>query len=83
MPKQSPAQNAANERYKKKNYDRILLQFPLGSRDRLRALAAKAGFSSVNAYIADVLEHETGEHFSLRGELPWKAAQNTKSETEK
>lgn len=83
MPKQSPAQNAANERYKKKNYDRILLQFPLGSRDRLRTLAAEAGFSSVNAYIADVLERETGEHFTLRGELPWKAVQKTKSETEK
>ncbi len=83
MPKQSPAQNAANERYKKKNYDRILLQFPIGSRDRLRVLAAEAGYTSVNAYIAGILERETGEQFSLRGELPWKTAQNTKSETEK
>lgn len=82
MPKQSPAQNAANERYKKKNYDRILLQFPRGSRDRLRDLAAEAGFSSVNAYIADVLERETGERFSLRGELPWKAEKNPQIETE-
>ena len=83
MPKQSPAQNAANERYKKKTYDRILLQFPKGSRDRLRILATEAGFASVNAYIADVLERETGETFSLRGELPWKAEKNPQSETEK
>lgn len=83
MPKASPAIVAANERYKKKNYDRILLQFPKGSKDRLRRLATEAGFSSVNAYIAEILERETGESFALRGELPWKIAQNSKSESEK
>ena len=72
MAKTTAAQAAASERYKKRNYDRVLLQLPAGSRDRLRAAAAAAGCGSVNAWIAGVLERETGERFTLRGELPYK-----------
>ena len=50
----------------------------------MRALATEAGFASVNAYIAEILERETGERFALRGELPYKRkTDGGESETEK
>lgn len=72
MAKTSAAQAAASERYKRGHYDRILLQLPAGSREKLRTAATAAGFSSVNGWIASILEKETGELFTLRGELPYK-----------
>lgn len=88
MAKTTAAQAAASERYKRKNYDRILLQFPAGSRDRLKAAATAAGFRSVNAWIAALLERETGDAFTLRGELPHRnkrkiPAENPAEQTEK
>ena len=59
----------ASNDYRRRHYDRILLQFPRGARDGLRAAAAAAGFASVNAWIAAVLERETGLELSLRGEF--------------
>jgi len=63
------AKSKANESYKKRNYDRILLQFPAGSREKLRAAAAAAGFSSVNAWAAAVLGRAAGLDLGLHGEF--------------
>lgn len=59
----------ARNDYARRNYDRILFQFPAGSRERLRAAAAAAGFSSVNAWAAAILGAAAGEDFSLPGEF--------------
>ena len=68
----------ARNNYARRNYDRLLLQFPQWAKDRFRAAAAAAGFSSVNAWIAAVLSRETGEDFSLPGEFgPRKPAEKT------
>ena len=55
--------------YRRRNYDRILFQFPQGSREALRAAATAAGFSSVNAWAADVLGRAAGVDLSLKGEF--------------
>lgn len=64
-----------NNNYKRRNYDRLLLQFPKGTRDRLRAAATASGFSSVNAWAAAVLGEAAGEDYGLHGDFgPRKAA---------
>ena len=60
----------ANARYKIENYDRINLQLPRGSREALRAAAAAAGNASLNAWIASILERETGISLTMTGR-PW------------
>ena len=59
----------ARNDYARRNYDRILFQFPQGSRERLRAAAAAAGYTSVNAWAAAVLGAAAGDDFSLPGEF--------------
>lgn len=79
----------ARNDWARRNYDRILFQFPQGSRERLRAAAAAAGFSSVNAWAAAVLGAAAGEDFSLPGEFgprkprPAGAGENPPEQTEK
>lgn len=63
------SKTSANNDYKRRSYDRIIFQFPQGSRDRLRAAAAAAGYTSVNAWAAAVLGAAAGEDFSLPGEF--------------
>ena len=70
-----------NENYKKKMYDRILLQFPIGSKERLRSAAISAGYSSVNGWIAAILERECGERLTLR--KPYKSAEDAADGDEK
>ena len=60
----------ANARYKNDNYDRLNLQLPRGSREKLRAAAAAAGCTSLNAWIASILERETGISLTMTGR-PW------------
>lgn len=60
---------SANNDFKRRNYDRILFQFPQGARERLRAAAAAAGYTSVNAWAAAVLGAAAGDDFSLPGEF--------------
>ena len=55
--------------YRRRNYDRILFQFPAGSREKLRAAAAAAGYSSVNAWAAAVLGRAAGVDLSLHGDF--------------
>lgn len=63
------SKSTANNDYKRRNYDRILLQFPAGSRERLREAAQAAGYSSVNAWAAAILGRAAGADLSLRGEF--------------
>lgn len=79
----SPAQIAASEKYKREHYDRLQLLLPAGSRERLRAAATAAGFSSVNGWIAALLERETGERFRLTGELPYKKKEKSEQQQKK
>lgn len=62
-------QTAANNDYKRRNYDRILFQFPKGSREALREFAKSAGYESVNAWVAAVLGRETGLDLALPGDF--------------
>lgn len=59
----------ASNDYRRRNYDRILFQFPQGSREKLRAAAAAAGFASVNAWAAAVLGRAAGLDLGLHGEF--------------
>lgn len=70
--------------YARRHYDRVLLQFPAGSKERLRAAAAAAGYSSVNAWVAYVLGAAAGADFSLPGEFgPRKPGKNSAQQQEK
>ena len=63
------SKTSANNDFKRRKYDRVLFQFPAGSRERLRAATAAAGFSSVNAWAAAVLGAAAGADLSLPGEF--------------
>lgn len=84
MGKKSAAAISADTKFTREHYDRILLKIPKGTREGLKAAAKAAGAPSVNAYIASVLEKETGLELVLRGELPYKRkTDGIESETEK
>lgn len=68
----SRASNAAANRYRAANYDRILLQVPKGRREDLRRAAEAAGAGSLSAWLLGLAERETGLELVLRGELPYK-----------
>ena len=55
----SKAQAACVAKYRKKNYDRMEILVPKGTRDILRALAKEQG-DSTNAYIHKALQAYTG-----------------------
>lgn len=59
----------ARNDYARRNYDRILFQFPAGSRERLREAAQAAGYASVNAWAATILGRAAGVDLGLRGEF--------------
>ena len=54
----------ANARYAKKAYDQILVRFPKGASETLKALAAAEG-ESVNRYILVAVEQRSGKEFAL------------------
>lgn len=54
----------ANARYAKKAYDQILVRFPKGASETLKALAAAEG-ESVNRYILVAIEQRSGQKFAL------------------
>lgn len=54
-PKVSKAQQAAVNKYVRKNYDRILLTLKKGRKDDIKAAAAAAG-ESVNEYIMKAVD---------------------------
>ncbi len=53
--KVSKAQQQAVNRYMKKNYDRVLVTFKKGDKERIQAAAEKSG-ESVNGYIKTAIE---------------------------
>ena len=61
---------AAIHRYRKANYDRIDFAIPIGKKEVLTKIAKEAGAKSLSAWIAAVLEKETGIPLVLTGELP-------------
>ena len=70
-------QSEANNRFDAKNYDRISVVAPKGSKDLIKQKAAAAGLS-VNAYILKAVEQQIGLKLSLDGVLPGKKEQEEK-----
>lgn len=55
-------------KYRKKNYDRLEVILPAGSKDQLKQLAAAAGVT-VSRYIVEAIEARTGLSLQL-GDVP-------------
>ncbi|MDL2324073.1 antitoxin [Ruminococcaceae bacterium OttesenSCG-928-A16] len=54
------ASTRAKNKYNSANYDRIATQVKKGMRDELRVAAENKGYPSLNRYIVDLLEKDTG-----------------------
>ena len=63
----------ANSRYAKKAYDQILIRFPKGTADKIKAAAGEGG--SVNGYVREAVEAR------LNGTAPTTAAENAPEST--
>lgn len=60
----SKAKMKAIAKYEQKAYDKILLRFPKGASETLKALATAEG-ESVNRYILVAIEQRSGQKFAL------------------
>lgn len=63
----SESRLAANSRYEKKSYDKVLIRMPKGTLEQLKAAAAAEG-ESLNRYILTSLENRSGLKLTLDGE---------------
>lgn len=54
--KASPARMAANERWEAKAYDRVLIRFPKGTKERIQGTG-----ESVNGYVVRVVLDSLGD----------------------
>lgn len=63
----SESRLAANSRYEKKSYDKVLIRMPKGALEQLKAAAAAAD-ESLNRYILKALEDRSGLKLTLDGE---------------
>lgn len=54
----------------KRNYDRIELQVPKGAGPELKRLSQASGARSLGAFLAGIIERETGIKCTLDGEFP-------------
>ena len=83
MPKFNPDKYADD--YKRRNYDRINLLLPKGSREKLQQIAKAAGIS-VNAlfndFVAQLIRDSTATVPEPSGEIPEGAEQETAPPTE-
>lgn len=63
MPKRkaSPARIAANERWEAKAYDRVLIRFPKGTKDRIQATGETVNGFTVRA-VLDKLQAVDNQH---------------------
>lgn len=67
------AKYKANRTYRAKHYDRIEVQIPAGTKEKLKEFAEQAGEKSLSSWLMGLIERETGTSLVLRGELPyWK-----------
>lgn len=73
------SKDAANAAYKQRAYDRILVQMPKGTREKLKAVSDAAGMS-VNRYILEAVEARSGLKLTLDNALPWMDPNKRKSE---
>ena len=60
----------ANYARNKRNYDRIELQVPKGAGPELKRLSQASGARSLGAFLAGIIERETGVKCTLDGEFP-------------
>ena len=49
-------QNKATQKYKKENYARIIVDIPKIKKEEYRAKATAKGYTSLTAYIVDLIE---------------------------
>ena len=54
----------------KRNYDRIELQVPKGAGSELKRISQASGARSLGAFLAGIIERETGVKCTLDGEFP-------------
>ena len=60
----------ANAAYRANSYDRIELQVPKGAGPELKRLSQASGARSLGAFLAGIIERETGVKCTLDGEFP-------------
>lgn len=53
------AATKAKNKYNNNSYDRINLVVPKGQKDEIKAFVEECGYSSVNSFIVDAIEHYT------------------------
>jgi len=56
----SDAQKKATAKYEIKAYDKALIRFPKGKRDKIKSHAESMGMS-LNAYINDLIDRDMGK----------------------
>ncbi len=66
----NPARIKANSNFRVKAYDRLEITVPKGAGPELRRLAIEAGARSLGAFLAGIIERETGVKCTLDGEFP-------------
>lgn len=63
----------ATNKYARAHYDKFLIMIPAGKKEELKAFALKSGAKSLNAWITELMERESGIELVLRGEFPNKS----------
>lgn len=56
--------------YIRRNYDRLQLVVPIGAREQIQKKAQEQG-KSLNRYIMEAVEKESGLKLTLDNALPW------------
>lgn len=78
-PRKEGAANRAKAAYSEKNYERIAVVLPKGMREPLQKKAAEQGVS-VNRYILEAVEKQSGLKLTLDKPLPWVSNSAKKNE---
>lgn len=60
----------AQHEYEQRNYDRVNVLVPKGSREALKRLAEAEGVS-LNRYMVEAVEQKSGLKLTLDNALPW------------
>lgn len=70
MRKDSPSQIKARRAYALRSYDRMELVWPKGAKAELQKLSQASGARSLGAFLAGIIERQTGIKCTLDGEFP-------------